>query len=78
MTGDVIMTLEEVVDAVSVPALVIQKDETGEYVNVILERKLITIEKRYIKTGTIGNNGLVEVIEGLKVGDEVLVNQQDD
>lgn len=78
MTGDVVMTLEETEEVTAVPALVIQEDDGGKYVNVMVEDKPMTIEKRRIVTGITGNNGLVEIRQGLKVGEEVLVNQQND
>ena len=60
-------------DAVVIPVSVIQKDASGEYVFIKEDiNGKLTSKKCNIKTGQ-NYNGNVEVIEGLKAGDKIIV-----
>ncbi|MFZ4740498.1 MAG: efflux RND transporter periplasmic adaptor subunit [Bacteroidales bacterium] len=60
-------------DAIVIPVGIIQKDAVGEYIFVSVDKGNKKIaEKRVIKSGQI-YNGNVEIIEGLKVGDQIIV-----
>ncbi|MFZ4399245.1 MAG: efflux RND transporter periplasmic adaptor subunit [Bacteroidales bacterium] len=60
-------------DAIVIPVGIIQKDAAGEYVFVSVDKGNKKIaEKRIIKSGQ-NYNGNVEIIEGLKAGDQIIV-----
>ncbi len=60
-------------DAITLPINVIQTDNTGSYVYVTkTEGNKMIAEKRLLKQGQ-SYNGLVEITEGLKVGDKLIV-----
>ena len=60
-------------NAIIIPVNIIQKDATGEYVYVAIEKGGNKIAKKCnIKTGQ-NYNGNAEVIEGIKAGDKVIV-----
>jgi RND family efflux transporter MFP subunit len=60
-------------DAIVIPVNIIQKDASGEYIFVSVDKGNKKIaEKRVIKSGQ-NYNGNVEVTEGLKAGDQIIV-----
>jgi RND family efflux transporter MFP subunit len=60
-------------DAIVIPVNIIQKDATGEYVYVSKENGKLKIAKKCIIKSGQNYNGYVEVIDGLKIGDNIIV-----
>lgn len=59
--------------ALLVPSRIVHKDTKGEYVYIVGEKEGKSVsDKTYIKTGK-SSEGKTEVIEGLKAGDQVIV-----
>lgn len=49
----------------------IEKEGDKKFVTILTDAKKKTVEKREIQTGLEGDGGMVEVISGLKVGDQI-------
>lgn len=78
MTGDVMLTLESSENVPAVQATDLIRENGKTYVNVVSGKEPLAFEKREIQTGIVGTNGLIEIISGLNVGDEILVNADND
>jgi len=59
-------------NAITIPMNVIQKDQAGSYVYVIRSKDNYSVAAKQPITLGNGYNGMVEVLEGLKVGDKVI------
>jgi len=60
-------------DAVVIPVNIIQKDASGEFVFIAVDKANLKIaQKVMIKSGQ-NYNGNVEIIEGLKAGDKIII-----
>lgn len=59
-------------NAITIPMNVIQKDQAGSYVYVISPKDNYSVAAKQPITLGNGYNGMVEVLEGLKVGDKVI------
>jgi len=59
-------------NAITIPMNVIQKDQAGSYVYVIRAKDNYSVASKQPITLGNGYNGIVEVVEGLKVGDKVV------
>lgn len=59
-------------NAITIPMNVIQKDQAGSYVYVIRTKDNYSVAAKQPITLGNGYNGIVEVLEGLKVGDKVI------
>jgi RND family efflux transporter MFP subunit len=78
MTGDVILTLEKDEEAITVPAIEISKEENKSFVNKVTSKDPLVFEKIEVEIGIRGTNGKVQIIDGVTVGDEILINQRND
>lgn len=78
MTGDVFLTLEKANQVIAVQATDLIKENEKTYVNKVTSLNPLVFEKTEIETGITGTNGLVEVVSGINVGDEILVKHSDD
>lgn len=60
----------------AVPAEYLDRDETGQFVEVVVGNpEDHKTEKRYVQTGLRGADGLVEILEGLSMGEMVAVKE---
>lgn len=78
MTGDVVVILDKAQEVRAIPAENITRDNGKIFVNKITSKDPFVFEKTEIEIGVSGSDGMVEVISGLSVGDEILVNKSDD
>jgi RND family efflux transporter MFP subunit len=69
-SADVSIIIEKKENALVIPEEALIKEENKEYV---LMKEGEKAEKREVKTGLLGTNGLVEILEGLKEGDVIFV-----
>ncbi len=58
-----------------IPAWTIEKKDGKQFVSIITDTKNKIIEKKEIKTGISGDGGMVEVISGLKKGDQIVTKK---
>ena len=58
-----------------IPRGIIEKEENKKFVTILIDAKEQTVEKREIQTGLEGDGGMVEVISGLKVGDQIATEE---
>ncbi|MEA3323440.1 MAG: efflux RND transporter periplasmic adaptor subunit, partial [Patescibacteria group bacterium] len=76
MSVDVDVIVNQKDNALTIPLRFVRKDDEGEYVFVMdIEGKY---QKRYITTGIEGDEGDVEVVEGLSGGDVVYAVREED
>ncbi len=68
MNVDVDIVVEEKNDVLQIPMRFVRHDDHGSYVYV---QKNIGLEKQYITTGLEGDDGNVEVVEGLQENEEI-------
>lgn len=54
-----------------IPKGVIEKEGDKKFVTVLTDIKKQTVEKREIQTGLEGDNGIVEIVSGLKEGEQI-------
>lgn len=56
-----------------IPQRAVKKEDGKKYVEILkTEDKIETVEKRYVETGLTGDNGMIEVKNGLKEGEKVV------
>lgn len=67
---------EEVTDVIAIPKHYIQEKSDSVFVLVETQERPQKYEQRIITTGFTGNNGLIEVTEGLSVGDVILLEKE--
>lgn len=73
MSADLEVEIEKRANVLFLPKYIIEKDDAGEYVEVILSEEVQEREKVYVQTGLDDSLGNIEVISGLNEGDKVLV-----
>ncbi|MFA4830759.1 MAG: efflux RND transporter periplasmic adaptor subunit [Patescibacteria group bacterium] len=71
MTANVMFYTEEKADVLYIPQRAVRSDERGKYVRVLENKE---VKEVLIKTGLRGDGGLVEVVEGVREGEEVVVS----
>jgi multidrug efflux pump subunit AcrA (membrane-fusion protein) len=74
MTANVVFYTEERTNVLMVPLRVVRTNADGtKYVRVLENGQ---IKETTVKTGLRGDGGLVEILEGLQEGQEVIVTTQ--
>jgi RND family efflux transporter MFP subunit len=58
-----------------IPKGVIEKDGDKKFVTILTDAKEKTVEKREIQTGLEGDDGMAEVVSGLKEGDQIAIEK---
>ena len=70
MTADVLFYTEEKEGVLFIPTRAVRTDEDGKYVRVLENEELKELS---VKTGLRGDDGLIEILEGLEEGQEIVV-----
>lgn len=71
MTANILVTTKKLDNVLAIPVKYILEENGQKYVNIIGKTK----EKRFIKTGALGVNAKVEVVEGLSEGEVVEIEK---
>ena len=71
MTADITIKTAQKNNVISIPDGALKKKYNKEYVEILVNGK--KIEEREIKIGLEGSDGMVEVISGLKEGEQVVI-----
>jgi RND family efflux transporter MFP subunit len=58
-----------------IPKGVIEKDGDKKFVTILTDAKEKTVEKREVQTGLEGDDGMVEIVSGLKEGDQIAMEK---
>ena len=58
-------------NALIIPRGVIEKEGNKQFVTILTDAEKKTVEKREVQTGLEGDDGMVEVVSGLKEGDQM-------
>jgi RND family efflux transporter MFP subunit len=58
-----------------IPKGVIEKDGDKKFVTILTDAKEKTVEKREVQTGLEGDDGMVEIVSGLKEGDQIVMEK---
>jgi RND family efflux transporter MFP subunit len=58
-----------------IPKGVIEKDGDKKFVTILTDAKEKTVEKREVQTGLEGDDGMVEIVSGLKEGDQIVTEK---
>ncbi|MFZ2226522.1 MAG: efflux RND transporter periplasmic adaptor subunit [Candidatus Moraniibacteriota bacterium] len=58
-------------NALIIPRGVIEKEGNKKFVTILTDAEKKTVEKREVQTGLEGDDGMVEVVSGLKEGDQM-------
>lgn len=78
MTANLSILVAEKQNAVAVPLrAVIQKNGNGKVVRVVTDAKKKTYEERKVVTGLEADGGMVEIVSGVSVGDEIVTLVKD-
>ncbi len=83
MSGDIDIITQESSDVLTIPLRFVRNDDQGQFVHVagVLDPKGVqTYTKRYVETGIEGDDGLAEVLDGLKSGETIynVVEEEDE
>jgi RND family efflux transporter MFP subunit len=58
-----------------IPKGVIEKDGDKKFVTILTDAKEKTVEKKEVQTGIEGDDGMVEIVSGLKEGDQIVTEK---
>lgn len=72
MSADVVIDIEQRVDALYVPQRTVLRRDSVEYVRVVADNEL-GYEERTVEVGLRGDDGFVEILSGVNEGDVVVV-----
>jgi RND family efflux transporter MFP subunit len=70
MSVDADINITEKNDVITIPLRAVKNNGQGKYVEILKEDK--TIEKKNVKTGLEGDEGMVEIISGISEGENVI------
>lgn len=73
LTADITVHAQEKTDVVAVPRRAVISRGSEQIVQVLKSDQ--TIEERVVKTGLAGTDGLIEINQGLKPGEQVIIRQ---
>ncbi|HBI33786.1 MAG TPA: hypothetical protein DEA43_03170 [Candidatus Moranbacteria bacterium] len=62
-------------NALMIPKGVIEKEGDKKFITILIDAEKKTVEKREIQAGLEGDEGMVEVISGLKDGDQIVTEK---
>jgi multidrug efflux pump subunit AcrA (membrane-fusion protein) len=58
-----------------IPEGLIETSDDKKFADVLVDEQKKTVEKREIQTGLEGDDGMIEVVSGLREGDQIAVEK---
>ncbi|PIR77878.1 MAG: hypothetical protein COU30_00085, partial [Candidatus Magasanikbacteria bacterium CG10_big_fil_rev_8_21_14_0_10_38_6] len=71
-TANITVYTDKRANALVIPQRAILEDNGEKYVRVITNKKPFLYERRIVTTGLRGDDGGIEVLSGLSVGEEII------
>ena len=72
MTANIRITTDQKDNVLIIPQRAVLSENNKEFVRVLTDAKKIKHEKREVKTGLRGDDGMIEINEGLNEGEEII------